>query len=452
MNEFPSTKEAAQAILEIIRTSKNRVVLISPFVDPTESFYKELENTSASSIILVCIESKLKQDVKRRLKSISKLQILNHENVHAKCYYNEELLLQTSLNLSQYSENHNIEIGTLIKRSENQDRFHKASAIPEMIVQDAISKINRYANPAKPKVNGETNTFNYEKLKLTLFEEIPGQNGTCIRCRKGLSYLNGNFALCSSCYNKWSASFELNAQENWCHWCGEKHPTSKRKPLCISCYRKYQVLTNQKNIALSKPDSVVPEKELTERAEPINEIQTPVQTQEAVPAKSNKKYWVVLGILVGVCLGAWAFLSYFNTAFTTTKDRNTVLKEIIHNYYAALNKNPIKVGNYFAADIESYIKMKNLSSSNIDSLITAGTKEFMYGENKILDSTIYISKDHRGNTVVGFWMNFTCFRKSKTQYQKCKVHEELVFDNNNKIIAVNELKIDSLKYSFKKPE
>ncbi|MBI3511973.1 MAG: hypothetical protein HY064_15045 [Bacteroidetes bacterium] len=462
MNEFPNTKEAADIILEIIRTARNRIILISPFVDPSDNFFAELEKASSlgKSILLVCIENKLKDEVKGKLSRMKNLEILNHEDVHAKCYYNEELLISTSLNLSRYSEQHNIENSTVFKKTENPDRFYRASAQPEMIVRDAISRIPRSNEFAKKKIFTPINSYNYDNLKLTFFKPIPDQKGVCIRCGDGVNYLNGNFPLCSTHYNVWAIYNDWNYKENFCHWCKTETPTSKRKPFCISCFRKYEEFANP-NIELNnkrKPKSEPPspqemppisKKDAVEKSKPIIEVPRANSSISSDENKSTKKYLTTSIIVIVLSLGAWVLFNYFKSDSPIIKNHDDVLKEIVHNYYSDLNNPTIRVSKYFSPAVENYFKVKNITPAGVDSLINVGTKEFMYGESKIIDSTFAISKDPRGNIAVGFWVNFKCFRVSKVQYEKCKVHEEFVFDKNDKIISVNEIKIQDLKFSFK---
>lgn len=53
---------------------------------------------------------------KQKLKSIDNLNLMNHPNVHAKCHYNENYLLIASMNLYEYSEINNREMGVLFHR------------------------------------------------------------------------------------------------------------------------------------------------------------------------------------------------------------------------------------------------------------------------------------------------------------------------------------------------
>ena len=52
----------------------------------------------------------------RGCKSLSSIETIPLRNLHAKCYLNEDYALITSMNLYQFSQVHNYEMGILVAR------------------------------------------------------------------------------------------------------------------------------------------------------------------------------------------------------------------------------------------------------------------------------------------------------------------------------------------------
>lgn len=475
--EFLTTQKAAECILDIIDSAKNRIVLISPYVNPKEIIFVKLEEASkkGKQILLVCNEKSLTAGVKQRIISIINLKLLNHGHAHAKCYYNEEKVMYTSLNLLESSENKNMELGILIKRAHDQEMYYSALAEPEKIVSSCLTRINaNYKSSNYSKYQNST-FHNFDKYKIREFIEIPGKKGVCIRCKTGLNYLNGSLPLCTNCYRIWIQFFNFNYVERFCHWCANKNGTSKRKPFCSTCYKNYQVFENTGiiieplvEIKIEQPPPIprsenipdsrtvfpppIPQKQIITEETPISDTANPEIRTSPVEKKSYWKYIIYSFAVIAISIGSWLLYNHFKNGIDIVKNHDEILAEIINNYFSDINQQPVKVAKYFAPTINTFIKVKNLTPNGVDSLIKVSSGEFMYGKSSIIDSTLSISKDPNGYSAVSFWINFKCFRASKVQFEKCKVHEEFLFDENDKIVSVKELGIEDLKFSFKDPD
>ncbi len=57
-------------------------------------------------IVIICRERDLKPDVRNELKQLRNLDLRYDEDLHAKCFYNEESMVITSLNLHEHSQQH----------------------------------------------------------------------------------------------------------------------------------------------------------------------------------------------------------------------------------------------------------------------------------------------------------------------------------------------------------
>lgn len=54
---------------------------------------------------------------REKLHSLDNLTIMNHPNVHAKCYLNDSSMIVCSMNLYEYSEKNNREMGFCLNQA-----------------------------------------------------------------------------------------------------------------------------------------------------------------------------------------------------------------------------------------------------------------------------------------------------------------------------------------------
>ena len=115
MAEFLSTAGASNAIEQMIKSSKQRLYLISPYlqINPLlRSLLQQLDNKiSTIDIRFVSRTDKINAEDMNFLQNLKNVKVFALDNLHAKCYLNEEMAILTSLNLYQYSQHNNIEMG-----------------------------------------------------------------------------------------------------------------------------------------------------------------------------------------------------------------------------------------------------------------------------------------------------------------------------------------------------
>jgi len=138
MAKFLNTSKAYAEIEDIVDKAKNKVVLISPYLKIPSPLLARLKHIDRENIriIVVCRKGDLKDDVKDDLKQLRNLELRFDENLHAKCFYNETSMVITSLNLHEYSQQNNREMGILLN-STDDNIFSEALNEAEYIVSNA---------------------------------------------------------------------------------------------------------------------------------------------------------------------------------------------------------------------------------------------------------------------------------------------------------------------------
>jgi len=172
MVQFLNTAKAYSEIEGIISRAENRLVLISPYIQIPRLLLERLNYASEQrnvNITMVCRKDNLKRDEFKALNKISRLDILDLPNLHAKCFYNETSMVITSLNLYEYSQKNNREMGILITRNEDNEAFSDAISESRFIIQTAhtvkTNKVLARQNRKQTNVRDVLNTDIGSSLK-----------------------------------------------------------------------------------------------------------------------------------------------------------------------------------------------------------------------------------------------------------------------------------------------
>jgi hypothetical protein len=168
MAEFLNTQKLRDYLSKIIETSEKELVIISPYIQTTDSFIELLKNAEKRGVetTLIYREKEVKDFEKNKFKNIDNLNLLHHPNIHCKLYYNEKYLIICSMNLYDYSQRNNREMGVLFRRTDEDATSwsdYKFSKDDESIFQDAIAEIKSIINGSEfEKDSRETRTIGFE--------------------------------------------------------------------------------------------------------------------------------------------------------------------------------------------------------------------------------------------------------------------------------------------------
>ena len=125
MVKFLNTSAINYFLEELIKNAKDRLILISPFLKLNDRI-KELladKNRLKIDVRIVYGKSELQPEEINWLKELTYIRTSFCKNLHAKCYMNEELCIIASLNLYEFSQVNNNEMGVLIRRTDDADLY-----------------------------------------------------------------------------------------------------------------------------------------------------------------------------------------------------------------------------------------------------------------------------------------------------------------------------------------
>lgn len=229
MVDFLTRKNTAFQVEEIVKKAEKELILISPYLQLSEDLVARLKDRDKHPVDITIIyrdDEELKPNQKQRLEhEIQKLQQLKHlslarlKHLHAKCFFNEESMVITSMNMYEFSEKTNREMGVLIRAKDDEkvygEAVKEAQSIVHLATKDELKRPKSRSYSYKPRTK---------------------QPGYCIRCKRKIPY-NLDYPLCNECFEVWAQYGDLDYPEHYCHTCGKRASTSKGRPECNSCYK-----------------------------------------------------------------------------------------------------------------------------------------------------------------------------------------------------------------------
>jgi len=132
-----NTSATSYFLEELIKNAKERLILISPFLKLNDRIKELLEDKNRLKIDMRIIygKSELQPEEINWLKELRYVRTSFCKNLHAKCYLNENSCIITSLNLYEFSQVNNNEMGVLIMRQEDHDLYRDTFEEAQRIIR-----------------------------------------------------------------------------------------------------------------------------------------------------------------------------------------------------------------------------------------------------------------------------------------------------------------------------
>lgn len=224
MAKFLRTNGVSDAIDRIISEAKNEILIVSPYLKVHTQLLERMQQAARRNvrIILIYGKTELNSDMDSKLGTIDCLERYYKDDLHAKCYMNENTAIITSMNLHDYSARNNREMGILIEKSIEKDVYMDIREEVKSILGASTPKKTALVQPAKRNRNRNQKIIT---------------KGFCIRCGEEIP-LNPNRPFCKDCYDSWNQYCNPDYHEKFCHSCGFDNNTSMNRPLCRSCFKE----------------------------------------------------------------------------------------------------------------------------------------------------------------------------------------------------------------------
>ena len=265
MAEFLTRKGVSARLEDIIKNADEELILISPFIKIDKHTKELLEKKDGIEIHVVYGKKKeLHREESRWLEKTDSIRMSFHKDLHAKCYLNESQAILTSMNLYDFSEENNIEMGISVSREEDRQLYDEIRKEAVGII-DRSEKIRRpgWTRMAAKTVIGGIKELTKEpsspgrqpgtpkraaapRRKQPRPSNSPGRQpetpkrGFCIRCKADDLPANPDRPYCNRCYASWRRYENKDYEEKYCHTCGNEYASTLLKPVCFACYKKYK--------------------------------------------------------------------------------------------------------------------------------------------------------------------------------------------------------------------
>lgn len=236
MAKFLNTPGISYYLEELIKATKDRLILISPYLQFNDRIKEHINTLTIlkKDIRIIYRDNKLHPDENNWLEKQTGVRTSICKNLHAKCYLNEAEAIITSMNLYEFSQQNNNEMGIYISKAEDPDLYNatyeEASRILTISeeIRITVKKISSTA-PHHP-----------EKKKDDLKE-----SGFCIRTGMPIPF-NVAKPMSNDAYKLWSKFGNPDYPEKYCHFSGElsNGETSLNKPILKKNWPKAKEIYN----------------------------------------------------------------------------------------------------------------------------------------------------------------------------------------------------------------
>ncbi|MDP1747763.1 MAG: phospholipase D family protein [Bacteroidota bacterium] len=239
MAKFLNTSGVSYHLEELIKGTKDKLILISPYLQFSQRIKEHIENLNIQKkdIRIVFRESKLQLDENNWLEKQIGVRTSICSNLHAKCYINESEAIITSMNLYEFSQQNNNEMGIHITKVDDSELYNDTLIEVNRLI--TISKEIRVSIQEIPSAH--QNKTEKKNAEITYSSEKPfnKSNAFCIRTGVHIPF-NIERPFSYDAYKKWNEFANIDYPEKFCHFSGEKSDgeTSMDKPILKKNWKK----------------------------------------------------------------------------------------------------------------------------------------------------------------------------------------------------------------------
>jgi phosphatidylserine/phosphatidylglycerophosphate/cardiolipin synthase-like enzyme len=242
MVKFLETTGVTYELTELIKKSKEKLWLVSPYIEINDQIRGHINSSDGRNVDIRVIfrkDAKIKPDDLSFLNNLKMKHLFECKDLHAKCYLNENTAIITSMNLYDYSQTHNREVGIKIDKETPEDKDLYKEVYDEILSITEASLPFQYevkkVESEPPTVQKSAYTTNYSKPKDTTTNKIPG---FCIHCGTKIEFSQKK-PLCLKCYHDLGTDYIRTSPERYCLACGKKSFQTFQKPICQTCGKKH---------------------------------------------------------------------------------------------------------------------------------------------------------------------------------------------------------------------
>ncbi len=182
MAKFLNTSATNYYLEELIKTARERLIIISPFLKFNDRIRELLEDKDRMKIDVRIVygKSELSPHETNWLRSLAFVRTSFCQNLHAKCYLNERYAIITSMNLYDFSQVNNNEMGVIVARDQEaalyRDTYEEAQRLIRISeeVRLAAEKVEQTKEQDQTPGADQGNGNDYDKLTTSKLAKTLG--------------------------------------------------------------------------------------------------------------------------------------------------------------------------------------------------------------------------------------------------------------------------------------
>lgn len=238
MAKFLNTTGISYHLEELIKATKDRLILISPYLQFNDRIKEHIHNLNVQKkdIRIIYRENKLPPDETNWLGSQIGVRTSLCKNLHAKCYLNEIEAIITSMNLYEFSQQNNNEMGIYINKETDSELYEATfSEVQRLLTISGEIRITVQKVKSAHSENAGTMTAQGKKI----IEATLKGKGYCIRTGAEIPF-NIQQPLSSKAFESWAKFKDDEYPEKFCHFSGEpsKGETCYGRPILKKNWKK----------------------------------------------------------------------------------------------------------------------------------------------------------------------------------------------------------------------
>lgn len=190
MAKFLNTTGVSYRLEELIKGTKDRLILISPYLQFHNRVKDNIQNLNIQKrdIRIIYREDRLKVEESNWLESQIGVRTSICPTLHAKCYLNENEAIVTSMNLYSFSQQNNDEMGIHVTKEQDPDLYNDIAEEAQRLltisdeVRVSVKKVDKKVEDRKTQENKKPEPQkDFSNSKLLTTKEIAQATGLSSR-------------------------------------------------------------------------------------------------------------------------------------------------------------------------------------------------------------------------------------------------------------------------------
>jgi hypothetical protein len=265
MSRFIKHTHLASEIKQLFEEAENQITIVSPFIKLHPEIKRILSRKkNDDNFFIEVMYGKNEEDISKSLskedflffQEFKNVNIHYQPNLHAKYYANERKSIITSINLHEYSLNHNIEVGILLERKflglsgDNSmdteafdyfgEIFEKSKQVYAKQVKEKKVFFGLFTKTQGTEILEDNSKSMYKNTTKPNYESQ--KMGFCIRTGIKIPF-NVKKPFTEEAFKSWNTYKNANYKEQYCHYSGEPSngETSFSRPILSKNWKKAMV-------------------------------------------------------------------------------------------------------------------------------------------------------------------------------------------------------------------